>query len=80
MTPLAMIEVAAAALILGGAIWLYRRKPAGVDASGGYGSQGAVLLLVIAVIVAIHGLGGMNYHPSASEREMYEGMKGMTGH
>ena len=35
-----------------------------------YGSQGAVLLFVIAVIMAIHGLGALDYRPSASELEM----------
>ena len=31
------------------------------------GNQGAVLLFVIAVIVLIHGLGFMEYRPSAAE-------------
>ena len=80
--PIRLIEVVAAAMILGAGIWLYRRKPAkGEDSGaddGGYGSQGAVLLFVIAVIIAIHGLGGLNYHPSESELEMYKGMQEMT--
>ena len=80
--PIRLIEVVAAVMILSAGIWLYRRKPAkGEDGradGGGYGSQGAVLLFVIAVIIAIHGLGGLNYHPSASELEMYQGMREMT--
>ena len=75
-----MLEVAAAVLILGAGIWLYRRKSAEAEADGGggYGSQGAVILFVIAVIIGMHGLGGMKYRPSASEIEMYQGLKGMT--
>jgi hypothetical protein len=60
-----MIELAAAILILAAGVWLYRRRPAteGADASA-YGNQGAVILLVVGVIVAIHALGGLDYHPS----------------
>ena len=80
MNAIQMIEVAAALLILGAGIVLYRRRPAQEEGAGdgGYGSQGAVLLFVIAVIVAIHGLGWMEYHPSASELETYEGMRSLT--
>jgi hypothetical protein len=53
----------AAALFLTGVV-LYRRRSA-VDAS--HGSQGAVLLFVIAVILAIHGSGLLEYRPSAAE-------------
>ncbi len=80
--PIRLIEVVAAVMILSAGVWLYRRKPAesegADDNGGGYGSQGAVLLFVIAVIIAIHGLGGLDYHPSASELETYQGLKGMT--
>ena len=69
MTNGRMIELAAAVVILGAAIWLYRRnKP--VD--GGYGSQGAVILLVIAAIMGIHALGGLDYHPSKAEAEYFK--------
>jgi hypothetical protein len=61
-----MIELAAAVLILGFGIWLYRR-PKGPD---GYGSQGAVILFVVAAIMGIHALGGLDYRPSAGELEM----------
>jgi hypothetical protein len=60
----AIVEVAIAALLLIGGIWLYRRN-APVD--GGYGSQGAVILFVIAAILFIHGFGLLEYRPSASE-------------
>ena len=75
MTTGRMIELAVALLFLVASIWLYRARK---TADQGYGSQGAVLLFVIAVIIAIHGLGGLNYHPSASELEMYQGMREMT--
>jgi hypothetical protein len=60
-----MIELAAAVLILAAGIWLYRR-PKGTD---GYGSQGAVILFVVAAIMAVHALGGLNYHPTRAEAE-----------
>ena len=78
--PLRILEVAAAAMIFGAGIFLYRRKPSkdeGPDGGGGYGSQGAVLLFVIAIIVAIHGLGGLEYRPSESELEAYQGLRDM---
>ena len=61
-----IIEVGAAAVILVAGVWLYRRNRA---ADAGYGSQGAVLLFAVAVILAIHGLGFMHYRPSSSELE-----------
>ena len=72
-----IIELAAAALILGGGIWLYRARKA---ADESYGSQGAVLLFVIAVILAIHGSGALRYHPSSSELDTYRGLSGMGRH
>jgi uncharacterized membrane protein YphA (DoxX/SURF4 family) len=78
---ISLLELVAAALILGGGVWLYRRRaPENESEDRRYDTQGAVLLIVVAVIVAIHGSGALNYHPSASEREMYEGLKGMTRH
>ena len=65
MTLARMIELAAAVLILAAGVWLYRR-PRGTD---GYGSQGAVILFVVAVIMGIHALGGLDYHPSNGELE-----------
>jgi hypothetical protein len=66
MTIGAMIELAAAILILGFAIWLYRARKA---ADQGYGSQGAVLLFVIAAIMALHALSAFEYRPSQGELE-----------
>ena len=81
MDALQLVELAAAALILAGGVFLYRRKPAAADADDGrYGSQGAVLLFVIAIIIAIHGSGALQYHPTASEIETYQGLKQMSGH
>jgi hypothetical protein len=65
-----MIELAAAVALLGAGVWLYRRRPQGDGAGDGYGNQGAVMLLVIALIMAIDALGGLDYHPSATELEM----------
>lgn len=67
MTTPRMIELVAAVLILGAAIFFYRRKPAD---GNNYGNQGAVILLVIAAIMGIHALGGLDYHPSQAEADM----------
>jgi len=61
----ALLELAMAVLILAVGIVLYRRR----DKSDSYGSQGAVILFVIAAIMGIHAWGGLNYHPSAAEAE-----------
>ena len=58
-----IIELAVALLFLVAGVWLYR-KPKGED---GYGSQGAVLLLVVGTIGLIHALGLLEYRPSQSE-------------
>ena len=63
-----LIELVAAVLILGAAVWLYRRNKA---ADQGYGNQGAVVLLVVAVIMGIHALGWLNYHPSRAEADYF---------
>jgi hypothetical protein len=62
-----LIEVVAAVLLLGLSIYLYRSQR---NANQGYGSQGAVLLLVISAIMGAHGLGAFDYHPSEGELEM----------
>ncbi|MGN6154888.1 MAG: hypothetical protein ACTHN4_04035 [Sphingomicrobium sp.] len=64
MTPGAIVEVALAAALLAAGIVLYRRK---APDDGGYGSQGAVILFVIAAILFIHGFGLLEYHPLPSE-------------
>ena len=66
MTTLRMVELAAALLLLAAGIWFYRRR----DKRDSYGSQGAVILFVVAVIMAIHALGLMEYRPSQSELEL----------
>lgn len=70
MTTGRMIELAVALLLVAGGIWLYRARK---TADQGYGSQGAVLLLAVAAIMAIHALGGLDYHPSATELEVARG-------
>jgi len=70
----AMVEVVVGVVMFAAAVWLYRRPvgptPDAVDDARGYGSQGAVILLIIAAILLIHGLGGLEYHPSEGEIEM----------
>ena len=64
MTTREIIELVAAVAMVAAGIYLYRRRPNDGDQ---YGSQGAVILFVVAVILAIHGLGLLEYHPSAAE-------------
>jgi hypothetical protein len=73
MTMLRMIELAAAVLILGTGIWLYRRPAPATEGGSTYGNQGAVLLLVVAAIMGIHALGGLDYHPTESELDAMKG-------
>ena len=72
MTAARMIELAVAVLLLGGGVVLYRRKPA--DGSN-YGNQGAVIVIVVAIIMGIHALGGLDYRPSAAEADMVAGRR-----
>jgi hypothetical protein len=60
LTPGEMLEVAAGVAALAAGIWLYRKR--GAD-DPRHGSQGAVLLLVLAAILLIHGLGLLDYRP-----------------
>jgi hypothetical protein len=62
-----MIELAAAVLVFVAGIVFYRRKPADGNS---YGNQGAVILLVVAAIMGIHALGGLDYHPTQAEADM----------
>ena len=55
--------VAAAALIVGG-IWLYRKRG---REDPNHGSQSAVLLMAVGAILLVHGLGLLDYRPSPSE-------------
>jgi hypothetical protein len=65
-----VIEVAIGVAIVAAGVWLYRRRPSAAGADGGdgrYGSQGEVILFVVAALILIHGLGLMEYRPSAAE-------------
>lgn len=64
MTTVQLIEVAVAAALIGGGVWLQIRSR---RASPNRGSQGAVILIVVGAIVGIHGLGLMEYRPSQGE-------------
>ena len=67
-----MVELAVAVVLLAAGVYFYRR-PKGADSKAdSYGSQGAVILFVIAVIMAVHALGGLDYHPSAAEAEFLQ--------
>jgi hypothetical protein len=63
-----VIELAVAVVLIGVGIVLYRRPK--TDETDKYGSQGAVILFVVAAIMGIHALGGLDYHPSAAEADM----------
>ena len=64
MTTTQVVELAiAAALIVSGVI-LYRRL--GAEGETKTGSQTAVILLFIGAIVAIHGLGLLEYRPAGT--------------
>lgn len=58
MTTLQIAEVAIAAALIVAGIWLQVR---GKREDAQHGSQGAVLLLAIGAILAIHGLGLLEY-------------------
>ena len=58
-----IIELAVAALLIVGGGWLQWR---GKREDSKHGSQGAVILLIVGVILAIHGLGLLEYRPSGS--------------
>lgn len=60
------IELAVAVLLFAAGVVIYRRR----DKADSYGSQGAVILLVVATIVAIHALSLMDYHPTQAEADM----------
>ena len=64
MTPTNIIELAIAAALIIGGVYLYRRRGREDPRQG---SQGAVILLLVGVIVAIHGLGLLEYRPMGSE-------------
>ena len=59
MTTASIIEVVVGVLVLVGAILIYRRG----------GTQGGVILMVIAALLLIHGFGLLEYRPSAAEMD-----------
>ncbi|HEU0310661.1 MAG TPA: hypothetical protein VFR36_05535 [Sphingomicrobium sp.] len=65
LTTLQTLEVAAAAALIVGAVILYRRR--GPEGAARTGSQTAVLMLIVGLIMAIHGLGLLEYRPSQAE-------------
>ena len=72
MTTPRIIELVVAIAILVAGLWLYRRRVATDTGAGAYGSQGAVILFVIAAIMIAHALGAMDYRPSQSELELMQ--------
>jgi hypothetical protein len=62
-----VIEVLVAVALFALGVWQYRRRSA---EDPNHGSQGAVILFVIAALIAMHGLGLFEYRPSAAERAM----------
>ena len=67
MTTIQVIEVLVAVALFALGVWQYRRRTA---EDPNHGSQGAVILFVVAALIAMHGLGLFEYRPSALEREM----------
>ena len=65
MTTTKVIEVLVAVALFALGVWQYRRRSA---EDPNHGSQGAVILFVIAALIAMHGLGLFQYRPSALER------------
>jgi hypothetical protein len=64
MTTATIIELIVAVALIAGGMVLYRRR--GRD-DPNHDSQSAVLLLVVGLIMLIHGLGLLEYRPSAGE-------------
>ena len=64
MTTIQVIEVLVAVALFALGVWQYRRRSA---EDPNHGSQGAVILFVVAAILAIHGLGLLDYRPSPAE-------------
>jgi hypothetical protein len=59
------VPLGAAVVFIVAAVILYRRR--GAEGEDKTGSQTAVIMLVIGVILAIYGLGLLEYRPSQSE-------------
>jgi hypothetical protein len=67
MTNTQIIELVVAAGLIALSVVVYRRK--GPEGDGGYGNQGSVIILFIAILLIVHGLGLMEYRPSQAEIE-----------
>ena len=67
MTTGALLELLAALALIGLGIWHYRRRPSGSGRRGD--TQGAVLLMLLGTIMAMHALGAFDYRPSQAEIE-----------
>ena len=70
MTTGRAIELAAAVVLLAAGLYFYRRPRGDAGKADTYGSQGAVIMFVVAAIMAIHALGGLDYHPSAAQADL----------
>lgn len=57
MSALQILELVVAAALIGWGVWSYRRGS----------TQGAVILIFVGLLVAVHGAGLMEYRPSAAE-------------
>ena len=64
MTAIQLLEIAVAAILIGAGIW---RQVKTRRSSPNRGSQTAVILIAIGALVAIHGLGLMQYRPTEGE-------------
>ena len=64
MTTVQLLEIAVAAVLIGAGVWRQVRTR---RSSPNRGSQTAVILIVIGALIAIHGLGLMEYRPSQGE-------------
>ena len=69
MSNASIAELVVAVVLLGAGVFFYRRR----DKADTYGSQGAVILFVVAAIMGIHALGGLDYRPTAAEADMLRG-------
>ena len=63
MTTASIIEIAFGAALMVGAVVLYRRR--GPEGEAKTGSQSAVILLIVGLILLIHGSGLLEYRHSA---------------
>lgn len=65
MTLSDIVKLAVGLLFIVAGIWQYRRRSGAPNNS--YGSQSAVLLLVVGIIILIVAFRGLEYRPSPSE-------------